>query len=541
MRLQFLGAAQTVTGSQYLLTTDQARVVVDCGMFQGPPAESARNREGFAYDPAKIDAVLLTHAHLDHCGMLPALVKAGYRGPIHATRATAELARLVLLDSGKLQVEHAQAHQERLERQARREEARREASNGDSPTTTTTSPTQGRHHGPGAAAAERGEPGRHWDTARFPRGGSDPERPPAEASPYQRAAPKTSQGVAFEPLYDVDDAERTLELFQGCAYEQALDVAPGIRAVFHDAGHILGSAIIVVEVTEGSETRRLVFSGDLGPPNTPILRDPTAILDGADYVLCESTYGGREHEPAQESLDILAQTVGATATSSGVLLIPSFAIGRTQDLLWYLDRLLAAGKIPHLPLYVDSPMASKATAVYRTFTQDYDAEARALMHDGQGPLDYPGVEFTDSVEASKAIAHKPRPMMIVSASGMLTGGRIVHHLANLLDDPDATILFVGYQGEGTLGAELQGGATTIHLNGQERAVRCKIRSVSGFSAHADENELVAWLEAFSRAPRRPRRIFLVHGDPDAEAALSPRVSALGLVPHTPRWKETVEL
>lgn len=564
MKLQFLGAAQTVTGSQYLLTTDQARVLVDCGMFQGLPEESRRNRAGFAYDPAGLDAVLLTHAHLDHCGMLPALVKDGYRGPIHTTRGTTELATLVLLDSGKLQVEQAKAHAERAARLARRAE-RAEQTSGkevavDGPGAVTGAGGAAGYHGPHAAAAAEaatraravasdrgphaaaaaGGPDHHWDTAAFPRGGDDPEFPPTDPESILRPA---GQGATdpFAPLYDEGDANRALQQFKSLDYEQALEVAPGIRATFHDAGHILGSAIIVLDVEEGGATRRIVFSGDLGRSDAPILRDPTAILGGADYVLCESTYGGREHEPEQEAIEILAQAVRATADHSGVLLVPSFAIGRTQDLLWYLDRLLSAGRIPHLPLYVDSPMASKATAAYRDFPDYFDALTHQLLVSGDSPLRYPGMEFTDTVEQSKAIAHKPRPMMILSASGMLNGGRIVHHLSELIDDPQAMLLFVGYQGEGTLGARLQSGATQVELFGQARTVRCQVRSVSGFSAHADEDELVAWLEHFVGAPRKPHKVFVVHGDPAAQAALAQRISGLGLEPYRATWREEVPL
>ncbi len=522
MKLHFLGAATTVTGSQFLLETDQARVLIDCGMFQGSPSEALRNREGFAYDPATIDAALLTHAHLDHCGLLPLLVREGFHGPIHTTRATAELARLVLLDSGKLQVEHAKAYQERLERLARR----RVRDDGEAPP-------------PGLLQAAGDElvagPG-----APFPRGGSDPERPDPET--VLRAQPPAIDTALAEPLYDAGDAERSLGQFRALDYEQVLEAAPGVRAVFHDAGHILGSAIIVVEATDrNGPARRIVFSGDVGRPNTPILRDPTAILDGADYVLCESTYGGREHEPEAEAVRLLAEAIRATADHSGVLLIPSFAIGRTQEVIWQLDRLLEERSIPHLPLYVDSPMASAATDIYRAFPAYYDADTARLLREGDAPLDYPGAQFTNSAEQSKAIRTAPRPLMIISASGMLTGGRIVHHLRDLIDDPKAMILFVGYQGEGTLGAHLQAGAAQVRIDGDWREVRCEVRSISGFSAHADESELVAWLGHFAVSSRRPRRVFIVHGDPDAELAMEGRIRDLALEPYRPRWREEVEL
>ncbi len=537
MKLQFLGAATTVTGSQFLLTTDRARILIDCGLFQGSPSEAARNRLPIAYDPKTIDAILVTHAHLDHCGMLPVVVKDGYTGPIHLTRATAELARLVLLDSGKVQVEQAQAHQDRMAREARREQRAHDAGVSGAPTANT---------GPGAAAAP---------TAQV---APAPAPPAAAATATPAGAPQAGAGLDPEallraqpphldwaiqaPLYTVDDAQAVLQYFVPLDYGQTITVAPGITATFMDAGHILGSAIILVDVEQADGTsRRIVFSGDVGRPDTPILRDPTAIVDGADYVLMESTYGGREHDPEDEAVRMLAEAVNAVASHSGVLLIPSFAIGRTQEIVWQLDRLLSAGSIPHVPLYLDSPMASSATEIYRRYPDYYDAETRELLAEGQDPIDYPGQIVTNDSSQSKAIAKAPRPMMIVSASGMLTGGRIVHHLANLIDDPAALLLFVGYQGEGTLGAHLQAGAKEVRLDGNVREVRCQIRSISGFSAHADENELIAWLSHFASAPRKPKRVFLVHGDPDAELALVPRVKAIGLDPYRPAWHEVVEL
>ena len=244
---------------------------------------------------------------------------------------------------------------------------------------------------------------------------------------------------------------------------------------------------------------RIVFSGDLGRPETPIIHDPTAVLDGADIVLVESTYGGREHEPEEEAIRLLAEAINVTADSSGVLLIPSFAIGRTQEVVWVMDRLLEAGRIPHVPLYLDSPMASRASDIYRAFPGYYDEETHRLLETGASPLDYPGATVTRTADESKRIRTAPRPMMIVASNGMLTGGRVVHHLRNLIGDPKATILFVGYQGEGTLGSHLQAGATTIKIDGRPTEVRCQVRSISGFSAHADESELLDWLRHFATA------------------------------------------
>jgi metallo-beta-lactamase family protein len=515
MRLRFAGAATTVTGSQFLLETDQARIVVDCGMFQGSPSEVARNRLPFAYEPASVDAVLLTHAHLDHCGMLPALVKAGFGGPIFATKATTRLTELVLLDSAKLQVEEAKRARKRHDRDQRRALA--------------------------AAAEAEGTA-----TVATGDGGSDSEEVAAELETsvdpeedLRRQPPVVD--TREESLYDIPDAEQAVRQFRGIDYDAAIEVAPGIRATFRDAGHILGSAVIVVDAEEAGRTRRLVFSGDLGRPDTPIIRDPTPITDGADYVLVESTYGGREHDPTDEAIRGLADTVRAVADITGVLMIPAFSIGRTQEIVWYLDRLLEEGRIPRVPLYLDSPMATRATDIYHDFPGYYDVETAGLTREGETPLDYPEQHITRSAAESKAIATAPRPLMIVASSGMLSGGRIVHHLQRHLGDERAILLFVGYQGEGTLGRHLQDGATHARINGQDLEVRCQVRSISGFSAHADESELLDWLRHFAGARRKPRRIFLVHGDPEASAALEPRVRELGLEAYRPRWREIVEL
>jgi metallo-beta-lactamase family protein len=501
IRLRFLGAATTVTGSQFLLSTDRARVIVDCGLFQGSPSDMHRNRAPLPYDPRSIDAILLTHAHLDHCGYLPVVVREGYDGPVFVTSATAELARLILIDSGKVQREQARGRGERARREVRRARP--------------------------SPAADARRPAIHGD---------------ADVEAALRSQPPSIQTAELEPLYDEDDAATAAALFRSLEYDEEREVAPGVRATFLDAGHILGSAIIVLEVeSPDGQDRRIVFSGDVGRPGTPILRDPTAVLDGADYVVMESTYGGREHEPAEEAVRLLAEIVGETGSHKGVLLIPAFAVGRTQEIVWHLDRLLSAGDIPHLPLYLDSPMASQASDIYHRYPGYYDEETFQLLEAGETPLDYPGARVTRTPEQSRAIADAARPMIIVASSGMLSGGRVVHHLRELIDDPGALILFVGYQGEGTLGAHLQAGARRVRLDGVERDVRCAVRSISGFSAHADESELLDWLGHLARAPRKPRRVFLVHGDPDAVTALEPKVRALGLEPYRPAWREEVVL
>ncbi|OLC21503.1 MAG: hypothetical protein AUH33_01675 [Chloroflexi bacterium 13_1_40CM_68_21] len=462
MELAFLGGATTVTGSQFLLDTSDARVLVDCGMFQGSPNETVRNRLPFAYDPHDVDALLLTHAHLDQCGLIPHLVASGFHGSIYATAGTMELAGLVLLDAAKLQTEFAK-------RAVRRE--------------------RHHHHLPRDAEAEL----------------------------------------------------RASGLFKEVPYGAEVTVAKGITARLVDAGHILGSSIIVVRAAG----QTLVFSGDLGRRSSPIIRDPTILTD-ADYVLLESTYGGREHEPEAAAVALLAETVNAVHDAGGVLLVPSFAVGRTQDMVWELDRLLAADRIPKLPLYLDSPMASKASDIYRRHADYFDDEMRALIARSGDPLDYPGAIVTNDPAASRAIKDAPRQYMIVASNGMLTGGRVLNHLRNLIDDPKATLLFVGYQGEGTLGAHLQSGVKQVTIDGAIRDVRCRVRSLDGFSAHADEPQLLDWVGNFAKAKRTgdagfPKTVFVVHGDPEAEHALEPKIRGLGFNTKIPSWRERVRL
>ncbi|HEX6868966.1 MAG TPA: MBL fold metallo-hydrolase, partial [Candidatus Limnocylindrales bacterium] len=554
MQLQFLGGATTVTGSRFLLTTSRAEVLIDCGMFQGSPNETVRNRVPLGMDASKLDAILVTHAHLDHCGLLPLVVKEGFNGPIYLTSATAELVEIVLLDSGRLQEEFAKRHQ----RWERRHPA--DAYSADAKATAS--------YRAALEEARLAEAEGHVPTSIEPDGDADadPETAPDQTAESQvdpgirmdgeqaalasapnpevalRNQPPVVEADLDEPLYDEDDAKAVMPLFKSVRYGKPVEVAPGIIATFDDAGHILGSAIIRLEVREepGGPPTTIVFSGDLGRPNTPIIRDPTA-ESGADYVVVESTYGGREHEPADEAIRLLAEVVRATHDAGGVLLIPSFAIGRTQEVVWQLDRLIEQGKIPTLPLYLDSPMAQKASDVYRRHPEFYDEETARLLAGGNTPLDYPNQTITRSVDDSIAIERAPRPYMIVASNGMLTGGRVVAHARNLIDDPSATILFVGYQGKGTLGAHLQAGAKTVKLDGQVRQVRCRIRSISGFSAHSDESELLDWLRNFTDgrtpgSPGYPRTVFLVHGDPDAQLAIAPKVQALGLEVHVPTWR-----
>ena len=517
MELTFLGGARTVTGSRHLIDTGRARVLVDCGMFQGGPAEAVRNRVPLGVDPKTLDAVVLTHAHLDHCGLLPLLVREGFRGSIVCTSASAELARLVLLDSAKLQEEFAK-------RGARRD-----------------------RHDPARAAADDAREEKLFDAAveLAAEGAASPGGPDPED--LLRASGPEVQLDFGAPLYTVDDANDVLPMFRPIPYSAEREVAQGVFVTLLDAGHILGSSMVRMRLTRpgGGRDALVVFSGDLGRPGTPILRDPTPMTE-ADVVICESTYGGREHEAADKAIDALAAAVNEVAARKGVLLIPSFAIGRTQEIVWELHRLVDAGRIPQLPLFLDSPMAKSASDIYRNHPESYDKETADLLAGAGDPLDYPGQRIVQTSQESEAIERSAPPYVIVASNGMLTGGRSVGHASRLLDDPSATILFVGYQGEGTLGGHLVRGAKTARIDGREMQVRATVRSLDGFSAHSDEPELLAWLGGFIRGrkpgdPGVPAHVYLVHGDPPAQQALAPKVAALGLAVDVPAWDQTVSL
>jgi len=558
MEIRFLGAANTVTGSQFLLTTEKAQILIDCGMFQGGPTEIVRNRVPLAYDPSKLDAIVLTHAHLDHCGLIPHIVAEGFTGPIHATRGTAELAALVLLDSGKLQEEFSKRqkhwalkHPDKAAAEAQAELAKIQQAEQVAELEDTASSSPVTHRGdvlPDGRVIASGidELALHDEQGMGTRMGY-----PAFGQPDHEASmagnPANPNLIVDEPLYDQAQAQAALVRFSPVDYEKLVNIAPGITAVFHDAGHILGSSIVEIRVEAQKDVpaRTLIFSGDLGRAGAPILRDP-AIIREADYVLVESTYGGREHEPETDSLTQLEQAVKDVVAQQGVLLIPSFAIGRTQEIVWALNHLLDAGRIPKIKLYLDSPMASKATTIYRKHTDYYDAETAALLARGEGPVDFPNQLETPKATDSEQIDRAQRPYVVVASNGMLTGGRVLNHLRVLIGDQKAMILFVGYQGEGTLGARLQAGIKTARVDGQELQVRCAVRSIDGFSAHADEAGILSWLGNFidgrkAGDPGVPRRVFIVHGEPDAQAALEPKIQALGLPTMAPHWHQHVVL
>ncbi|HWR97090.1 MAG TPA: MBL fold metallo-hydrolase [Candidatus Methanoperedens sp.] len=462
-RLTFLGAAQNVTGSRYLLETGGTRVLVDCGLYQEHDLLS-RNWDPFPVPPASIDTVLLTHAHVDHCGYLPRLVRDGFRGRVVATAVTAEVAGIVLADSAKLQVEDA-------------------------------------------AFKKR----RH---ARERRTGPHPE----------------------VPLYTPEDVETTLPLFEPAAYGATVALGNGLTAEFRDAGHILGSSSVLVGVGAGAARRLLLFSGDVGRRDKPLLNDPVPAPD-ADWIVVESTYGDRLHEKGRSIKERLATVVTETRRRGGNIVVPSFALERTQELLWYLSELLAENRIPHLLVFVDSPMAVRVTDVFERHPEILDAPMREQLANGTSPFRFPGLKLIRTVEESKAINHISGTVMIIAGSGMCTGGRIKHHLEANIGRSQSTVLFVGYQAVGTLGRQILDGRPEVRLFGKMLPVRARVENIPGFSAHADRDELTRWLSGIRRAPRR---LFVTHGEPEAAAAFAQHVREhFGWEASVPAYGETV--
>jgi metallo-beta-lactamase family protein len=458
--LRFLGAAGTVTGSRFLITTSHARVLVDCGLFQGRKALRLRNWEPFPVEPSSLDAVLLTHAHVDHCGFLPALLRAGFRGRVFATRGTAELARIVLPDSGRL-------HEE--------------------------------------------------DASHANRGG------------YSKHTPAL-------PLYTEEDGVEAAAGVEAVEFGCETEVAPGVRASFSHAGHILGAASITLTL-EGPPERRVAISGDLGRPEHPLLRPPAPTPD-ADWLLIESTYGDRTHEGG-EVLEALAESISRTAGRGGVVVIPAFAVDRTEVVLYHLRALAATGRIPALPVYVDSPMALAALGVYRRALRDGWDEVHPALRGHEEVLVPEQLEEVRDASASRTLCKRPGPFIVVSASGMATGGRVLHHLAERLPDARNTVLLVGYQVPGTRGHRLLSGERAIKMRGRYVPVHAEVKNLSAFSVHADAEELLGWLR---EGESRPQLVFAVHGEPGAAETLARRIDReLGLPAVVPHDGERVRL
>ena len=463
MHLTFLGANRQVTGSCYLLEVGDLKVLIDCGLFQEPAYEQ-RNRDDFPFDPASLDAVVLTHAHLDHCGRLPRLVKAGFRGPIHTHHASVELAKLVMADAGRLQQEEAEHLEEH--RRAGRE---------------------------GGAAHLRD---------------ASPPSPP------------------HEPLYTQADAEAVFPLLQGVGYDTPVQLGEDVAVMLHDAGHILGSAELQLVLRDDGSTHRLVMSGDLGQADRPIIRDP-ARLRHADTVVLESTYGDRDHEPHGDMEAKLEAVIERTQARGGKLIVPTFAIERAQELLYFIARLRQSKRLSRLPVFLDSPMAIKATELFDDYPSLLDEEAIALLADDKELLDFPELYLCRTRDQSMAINEVDRPAVILAGSGMCTGGRILYHLKRYLGDERNTVMFVGYQGRGTLGRAILDGERSVRVLDREVEVRAHIERLHGMSAHAGRGELLAWLDAFEQPPGR---VYLTHGDPDAAEAMRQRIGKLATIP-----------
>jgi metallo-beta-lactamase family protein len=442
IKLKFLGGAGNVTGSSYLIETSGKRLLVDCGLFQ--EWELKYRNWQFPVPPDSLDAVLLSHAHLDHSGRLPKLVKDGFKGKIYCTGVTARLAEIMLKDAAYLQQEDAVNKQKRHIKEGRK-------------------------------------------------------------SSYPEI-----------PLFSDRDVSKTIPLFVPVKYDQPVDIEDGITATFYDAGHVLGSAIIKVSIRQDCNERILLFSGDIGRWNAPILRDPT-VFKKADYVLIESTYGNRLHESLQGVKDELAEVILSTLGAGGNIVVPTFALERAQELLFYMRELWSEKRIPMMSVFLDSPMAIKITDVFDTYPEYFDQETLAIVREGLSPFNFPGLKINRSAEESKVINDIKESVMIIAGSGMCTGGRIKHHLANNICRPESTILFVGYQASGTLGRQILENQKEVRILGQYLPVRAKIVNLEAFSAHADSQELMRWLSGLTSAPRQ---VFVVHGEPKAAIELS---------------------
>ncbi len=457
--ISFLGAARNVTGSKYLVESNGIRLLIDCGLYQERGLKKL-NWGPFPISPDKIDIVLLTHAHLDHCGLIPKLVKEGFSGRIYCTPATAEIAKIVLLDSAKIQEEDVAFKRKRHQREGKK--------------------------------------------------GNYPET----------------------PLYTKEDAEASFPLFSPIEYQQKLGLGNDIDVVFYDAGHILGSATIKLFIRSNGEERILIFSGDIGKNDTPILQDPT-VFKQADYVVMESTYGNKGTPFSATNIqETLGDIINNTNDKGGNIVVPSFAIERSQEVLYRLNELLRQDRIPHIMVFLDSPMAIRVTDVFRNHTNLFDAEAAELLRSGKHPCDLPGLQLCRTVDESKAINYIRGSVVIIAGSGMCNGGRIKHHLVNNIVRPECTILFVGYQAIGTLGRQIVDGAETVRIQGQHFPVKAKVIKVDGFSAHADKDELLEWISAFKNNP--PRKVFITHGEEKASKAFAEVVEQkLGFITERP--------
>ncbi len=474
MKITFLGAARTVTGSNFLVEGAGKKFLVDCGMWQGKAEQEMENSQDFEFSPSEIDFMLLTHAHIDHSGRIPKLYNEGFRNKVYAHKATCDLCALMLPDSGHIQETEAE-----------------------------------------------------WKNKKRKRKGEEP----------------------IEPIYTAEDAARCLEIFEPVQYDQIIEITPEIHVRFNDAGHMLGSSIIEVWVKEGEQETKTVFTGDIGNNDIPLLSPPTMIED-TDFLVMESTYGSRLHMRNDEKAQIFLDVVSETLDNGGTVVIPSFAVGRTQEILYEINKLKDEHgddeefkrkyrTLMKVPVYVDSPLAISATEVFRENTELFDEETKEEIMRGDNPLEFPGLKFTRTADESKALNEDPTPSIIISASGMCDVGRIKHHLKHNLWNPKSTILFVGYQAPGTLGYSIVNGAKTVKIFGEEIAVNARIEYIEGYSGHADQELLMNTIYSYIK---KPKHIFLVHGEPESQDVLANKIETETNIGVTiPEFGETYEL
>lgn len=463
MRIEFVGGARTVTGSSYIISGDGFTAMVDCGMFQGKRVLRERNSLNLIYKPEEIDVLLLTHAHVDHSGLIPKLVKNGFSSSIYATRATVDLCSIMLPDSGHIQEMDAE-----------------------------------------------------WVNRRNMKMGLE----------------------AVEPLYTVEDAEDAMQYFVPVKYGDVIEVHPNIKARFRDDGHILGSSFIELWVEEGGKTTKVVFSGDIGSRDQAIVRDPER-AEEADILLIESTYGDRLHKSKKDTYEEFKNIILDSHNKKGNIVIPSFAVERTQEIIFTLGKLFKSGEMPSIPVYIDSPLAISATEVFRKNPECFDDEMKKILMSGDSPLDFPNLFFTRSTEESKKLNKEARGAIIISASGMCTAGRIKYHLQNNLYKPESSVIFVGYQAEGTLGRRLIDGAKRVRIYGMDVLVNAQIYTLGGFSAHADRNGLIDWMSSIKNDNLR---VFVVHGEESASLHFAELVGErFSYETAVPRWGEIIDL
>ena len=473
MKVTFLGATRTVTGSNFLVEGAGKKFLVDCGMYQGKATDELKNEEDFAFDVKSIDFMLLTHAHIDHSGRIPKLYNEGYRNPIYAHKATCDLCGIMLPDSGHIQEMEVE-----------------------------------------------------WKNRKRARKG-EPELP---------------------PLYTAEDATKCLEVFVPVKYDEIIELDENIHVRYNDAGHMLGSSIIEVWIKEAGKEETLVFSGDIGNNDIPLLSEPTMIED-ADYLVMESTYGNRLHMKNESKAETFLRIVSETIENGGTVVIPSFAVGRTQEILYELNKIKEDPHNEHFleefeelmktPVYVDSPLAISATEIFKENMDLFDEETQEVIKSGDNPLEFPGLKFTKTADESKALNENDEPSIIISASGMCEVGRIKHHLKHNLWNPKSTILFVGYQAKGTLGDQIVNGAKKVKIFGEEIAVNARIEYIEGYSGHADQEWLLNFVYSFIN---KPKHIFLVHGEPESQDVLKQKIQeTTGIAVTTPEFGETYEL